>query len=272
LNPAAMFTHCFCHSVNRAVINTVCNKNNRYARNFFGTIELLYAFVEGSALRHAYFVERQFENAGTRLHLKGLSETRWNCRASSLQRLQQKGVLRAILDTIEHVGDTTSDGTARGKAIGLLTTIQNFEFVVCLCSLAPVLALINTVSEYLQQESIDLLQAHNLIASLKLEMMAMRTDDKWQQTLKAAIDLGNTIGIDPNFREERRKKVPKRIDDGGGSETSSVSSSENLKINLYFITLDQILSQLRERFPPELCEFAYLQPLHMQVSQPLHLA
>jgi hypothetical protein len=170
LNPAALFTHCFCHSLNRAVINSLCNKNNRYARNFFGTVELLYAFVEGSALRHSYFVERQFKIAGTRLHLKGLSETRWNCRASSLERLKQKGVLQAVLDTIEHVGDTTSDGTARGKAIGLLSTIKQFEFVVCLCSLSPVLALINTVSEYLQKECIDLLQTHNLIASLKVEI------------------------------------------------------------------------------------------------------
>ena len=122
----------------------------------------MYAFVEGSALRHSYFVER--------LHLKGLSETRWNSRASSLERLKQKGVLQAVLDTIEHVGDTTSDGTARGKAIGLLSTIKQFEFVVCLCSLSPVLALINTVSEYLQKECIDLLQTHNLIASLKVEI------------------------------------------------------------------------------------------------------
>ena len=55
-----------------------------------------------------YFIERQFQIAGTKFHLKGLSETRWNCRAASLQRLQQKGVMQAVLETIEHVGDTTS--------------------------------------------------------------------------------------------------------------------------------------------------------------------
>ena len=72
LNPAALFTHCFCHSANRTIINAVCSKENRQGINFFGTVELLYAFVEGSALRHAYFIERQFQIAGSKLHLKGL--------------------------------------------------------------------------------------------------------------------------------------------------------------------------------------------------------
>jgi hypothetical protein len=117
LNPAALFTHCFCHSANRLIINAVCNEDNRAARNFFGTVEVPYVFIEGSAMRHAYFIDRQTEIAGTKLHLKGLSETRWNCRSASLTHLQQSGVLQAVLDTTEHVSDTTSDGATRGKAV-----------------------------------------------------------------------------------------------------------------------------------------------------------
>ena len=75
--------------------------------------------------------------------------------------------MQAVLETIEHVGDTTSDGSTRGKAVGLLASVQKFEFIVCLCSLSPVLAMLNSVSECLQQENIDLLQAHYLIVALK---------------------------------------------------------------------------------------------------------
>jgi hypothetical protein len=165
LNPAALFTRCFCHSANRAVINAVCNKDNRAARNFFGTVEVLYAFIEASAMRHAYFIDRQTEIAGAKLHLKGLSETRWNCRSASLTRLQQSGVLHAILGTIEHVGDTTSDGATRGKAVGLLSSVRNFEFVVCLFPLSLVLRLLNTLSELLLEENIDFLQATSIQSS-----------------------------------------------------------------------------------------------------------
>jgi len=54
-------------------------------------------------LRDAYFVQRQSEIDGTKFHLKGPSETRRNCHSASLQRLQQKGVLQAAVDTTEHV-------------------------------------------------------------------------------------------------------------------------------------------------------------------------
>lgn len=40
LSPVALFTHCFCHSTNRAAINSVCNKENTYAQNFFGRVAL----------------------------------------------------------------------------------------------------------------------------------------------------------------------------------------------------------------------------------------
>lgn len=75
-NPEVLFTHCVCHSTSRALINAVSTKENGVALNFFGIAELLYAFVEGSAVRHAHFIERQFEESGTKMHLKGLSDTR----------------------------------------------------------------------------------------------------------------------------------------------------------------------------------------------------
>jgi len=195
-----------------------------------------------------------------------LSETRWNCRASSLQRLQQSGVLRAALETIEHVGDTTSDGTTRGKAVGLLASVQKFEFIVCLCSLSPVLGLLNSVSECLQQQNIDLLQAHSVIAAMKNEVQSMRTDESWNNTLKAATLIANDLGIDSELREERRKKIPRRLADSDDNEGTHFDVAEKLKVDLYFNSLDRIRGQLDYRFPKELRDFAYLQPAHMQVT------
>jgi len=119
-------------------------------------------------------------------------------------------VLQAVLDTIEHVGDTTSDGSTRGKAVGLLASIQKFEFIICLCSLSAVLQLLNSVSECLQQHSIDLLQAQKLISALRNEIESLRTDEKWNQTLKTATDLARDLRIDTELQQERRKKIPTR--------------------------------------------------------------
>ena len=122
LNPTALFTHCFAHNLNRALVNAACDMMTPDVRNFFGIVELVFTFVEGSAARQAYFLQaqRDLRPNDPALHLKGLSETRWNCRASSLRRLSNEAVFRAVVATVEHVSATTTDGSIRGTAAGLI--------------------------------------------------------------------------------------------------------------------------------------------------------
>ena len=269
LNPSALFTHCYCHNLNRALINAVSTSDNRIARNFFGTVEVLYAFVEGSALRHAYFIDRQFETNGTKLHLKGLSETRWNCRAASLQRWE-KGVLKAALETIEHVADTTSDGETRGKAVGLLSSVGKFEFIVCLFSLSPVLSVLNEASEYLQAEQIDFLEAVTVVSSLKAEFQELRCDRKWQTAIDKAERVASELNICTEFHPARPRKIPRKIDDGIG-EGIHVNTADEMRIGFYYNILDRLSQQLSDRFPAQLSDFSFLQPKCMQVYAALYL-
>ena len=74
LNPAAIATHSYCHSLTYALISCVCRKD-RLCSKLIGTVELLYAFIAGSAMRHGYFHNKQFETNNTTFHLRGLSET-----------------------------------------------------------------------------------------------------------------------------------------------------------------------------------------------------
>ena len=94
------------------------------------------------ALRHAYYIECQqrLNGSALHLHLKGLSETRWNCRAVSLKHLMEHGVLPAAVETLEYVA-STSDGKARGTEVGVIATITKYEFIVSLCTLAPIFSL-----------------------------------------------------------------------------------------------------------------------------------
>jgi len=85
-------------------------------------------------------------------------------------------VLPAVVKTFEYVASTTSDGKARGTVVGLIATITKSEFIVSLCSLAPVLTVLNEVSEHLQKVKIDLFEAHNLVSALKTDYKMMRTN------------------------------------------------------------------------------------------------
>ena len=101
--------------------------------------------------RHHHFIEareRLLACSDRPLHLKGLCDTRWNCRSESLTRLANPVVYMAVLETVDYVADTTSDCSVRGIAAGLRTSLTNFSFAVQLLSLQPVMALINEIASY----------------------------------------------------------------------------------------------------------------------------
>lgn len=81
-------------------------------------------------------------------HFIGLSNTRWNARAKSLKRLCDKHFFKAVVATIEHIQNNTSDGVVRGSANGLLLAIKQPKFIISLFTLTPFFELIDEVFHY----------------------------------------------------------------------------------------------------------------------------
>ena len=112
-NNLAIFVHCFAHSLNRALVNSVNNKKIAEARNFFGILEHLKVFIGRSAHLQAFFLKGQGQEGSTQ-HKKdhrgeekqkdkqqlpasasvpkpkrpgrSMSDTRWGSRSSSMNR------------------------------------------------------------------------------------------------------------------------------------------------------------------------------------------
>ena len=61
INELATFVHCFAHSLNRALVNSVNHKKLPEARNFFSIFEHIVVFVGRSSQRQAYFLQIQRE-------------------------------------------------------------------------------------------------------------------------------------------------------------------------------------------------------------------
>ena len=249
LNPLALFTHCYSHSLNRVLVNSVCNHRNIEASKFFGIVELVYTFIEGSAQRHGYFIERQREIQPDQrpLHLVGLSDTRWNCRASSCQRLLNEVVFKSVLDTIEHVCATTTDGNSRGTATGLLASVSTFNFVISLVTVTPILLAINIISETLQSCQIDLLTANKQIHVLKIELQRLRTENVWLDAFSKAENFAIKLGLNTEFSTQRSRRVSCRVDNNP-STGIIFSPKDNLRVNFYEALVDStVLSRSAER-------------------------
>ena len=242
LNPVALFTHCFAHNLNRALVNAACDTSTADARNFFGIVELVYTFVEGSAARHAYFIktQREYNNDEVPLHLVGLSDTRWNCRANSLRRLSNEKVLQAVIATIDHVSSTTTAGSVRGTAAGLIASVKCFKFLLSLYALTPVLEAINSVSELLQSSTTDILTAQQQIRALGGELRRLRSDDIWSEAVSTATTMAKHLNVYSELPEEHQRKLPRRLD-GNPANAAIVSPMEHMKISFYFGVIDRLI-------------------------------
>jgi hypothetical protein len=70
------------------------------------------------------------------------------------------------------------------------------------------------------------------------------------------------LGIDTELKQERKNKVPKRLD--SGDVGVRLHPEDHLRIDLYSNVIDYISGHVNVRFAHQLTDFAYLQPLHKQ--------
>ena len=59
ISSSAIYTHCYAHVLNLVIVDTM--SNNSIARDFFGTLQNLYVFIETCTKRHAMYLKHQRE-------------------------------------------------------------------------------------------------------------------------------------------------------------------------------------------------------------------
>ena len=285
-NPKALYTYCYAHNLNRSLVNAVSAVERKgeptEARDCFAIVDLVYTFVEGSPARHALFMETQEKlcegKQGSRpLKLKGLSDTRWNCRAASLRRLKDPVVLQSVVSVVEEIKETATDGVIRATAMGLLNSLRDPKFLITLVALSPVMDLVDHVCCSMQSPQLDLLSAQEQISSLAREVSRWQTAATWAKILEDAAKLGSVIDVDINEKDEqerRPRKIPallqeyecddlpvttEGMDTSNGAEGADQPEASAKQMQRVFSVAEKLLTELERRFPSELGDFCILQ-------------
>lgn len=103
-NDKTVFVHCYGHCLNLVLVDSL-GRQNRVTFDFFGTVQLIYNFIESSCTRHAT-LEKVANSANIKLKtLKSVSNTRWACRAEAVSAV--KSDYGPILIAIKEIGDAT---------------------------------------------------------------------------------------------------------------------------------------------------------------------
>lgn len=129
----------------------------------------------------------------------------------------------------------------------LFTFISNVEFLLMLQIWLEILTEVKSVSEYLQRESIDLVNASDIIKSTLKCLKDKRTDKHFQELLDAAEQIADREDVTKEFkvpRTRRRKQMPGEM----AHDELVVKPADRFCINILNRIYDALTGKLKTRF------------------------
>ena len=139
------------------------------------------------------------------------------------------------------------------EATGIYMQVHSFKFLTTLVLLWRILMCTKSLSEQLQSVKVNLAKAAELVSFTLAILQTFRSDEEWCKLYQYVCSAASLLDINkPQSRPQRQKRAPKKFADGFVLETNGVrdaiTSSQNLKINLYYPILDAIINELQHRF------------------------
>lgn len=148
---------------------------NRVIFDFFGCVQLIYSFIEGSPSKHAV-LERIVQETNIKLKtLKSLSNTRWACRSEAVSAVEKN--YNSLFQCLKEISKTTTQPDARLKANGIIYQMKSYNFIFALYVMKPLLAQIQIVSAKLQTPDLNLLSAVKIVQALNKSLISLRSDE-----------------------------------------------------------------------------------------------
>lgn len=206
IEPRAIYIHCFAHTVNLVVQDSMCKA--QLIRDYINLLRELICFVRGSPKRLNSFqaFQSDLENSSS---LRPFCPTRWCLRISAISSIEKN--YQAIIAFLEDVAKEASE--AGSKANGFIKKIQEFEFYFMTKVIISVFQRVETLNAALQKTSLNFQDAKayikNVIKSIETQREERNFEDLWQEVVEQSSKLNLDDPVLP-----RMKKIPKRLDEG----------------------------------------------------------
>ena len=238
----AVFTHCYGHSLNLACGDTI--KRSKLMKDALDTTHEITKLIKKSPARDATFRRLKEELASDCPGIRVLCPTRWTVRAEALQSiLDNYSVLCELWEeSIEKVHDTEMKARIQGVAAQMLKF--DFFFGVSLGKL--ILRHSDNLSRTLQRHDMSAAEGQSVTSMVLATLEGLRTDEMFNLFFQCVKASARDLDVaEPNL--PRRRKVPRRLDDGHGPAAFPTSIEEHYR-PVYFEALDLITSCIKDRF------------------------
>lgn len=168
--------------------------------NFFNTLQDLYKLLMNGQTRYELFVKAQQIKKLPVLHLERLLETRWVYWYGSISKINLR-----YTEIIEVLIILSEKDDKKARALGILKEMNTLSFIKISYAMESLLRTIHCASKSLQDCTIILPVAIDLVKSTKRQLYDIRNDAFWNDISKKAKVIAIENGININEKTNNRK-------------------------------------------------------------------
>ena len=237
LEPRAVFTHCYGHSLNLPASDTI--KSSNIMRNSLSTAHEITKLIKFSPRRDAIFRNlKETLLSSSTTGIRVLCPTRWTVRADSLRSILDN--YTALEETWMEAAAIANDSETKARIHGVSAQMKSFDFIFGAILGETLLRHTDNLSRSLQKKTLSAAEGQVLASMTVDTLKQMRTDDCFDLFFKNVKDKAHSFGAgEPKLpRQAKRPRINPAED----------MSEEKFYRQIYFEALDLIVSFLTDRF------------------------
>ena len=190
--PWLLYIHCAAHRLNLVVaayFRTVSEANN-----VINVSKSLHDILNVATHREIFeSVQKECYPKQPIMAASSLTEVRWSCKFEGVNTMVKR--LQAILVSLQKIG--ASNSNQPDLAAGLYHKILSGKFVISLCFLHKVLAIMNGLSKTMQEYDIKWVNVANEMLAVKRLLLELKTND----IIEHAEELCSTVNIVLDYKD-----------------------------------------------------------------------
>ena len=239
----ALYTHCYGHSLNLAIADTV--PEIKLLHDTLDTTSEISKFLKCSPKRGTMFVKLKEELAPGTPGFRTLSQTRWTVRAISLKSVLDNYI--PLMELWENCLEEKPDSETKSRIIGVKSQMGTFEYYFGLHPEFLIFVHTDNLSQSLQGTQKSAAQGQTITSMTVKTLISLQSDDSfklyWQKVSREAQEL-KAIS---KPKLPRKTRVPKRLDDGTAPRDYPPPIEDHYR-SIYFQTLDMMINCTENRF------------------------
>ncbi|GJY49216.1 zinc finger MYM-type protein 1-like protein [Tanacetum coccineum] len=251
-NNSAYYVHCFAHQLQLVVV-AVARKHLGVV-DFFDKLTLVTNVVCTSCKRKDILIDSEKERVekaigngevetgrgkNQELSLIRAGDTRWNSHYKTILRLID--LLPSVIKVLEFVENEGNDGSRQNQASGILVYFESFDFVFYLHMMKYILGLTNILSQSLQKDDQDIVEAVSVVQSTKEQLKEFR--------LNGFVPLLDTISsfcIKHNIRVVNMDEA--YVSPNGRRRRVNISNRRFFEVECFNTVVDMQIQEFNDRF------------------------